>query len=186
VDLVPLLEDFIAEMLGTHSAYALTDIGALDSTEDAAAFLRLGVRICEGLLADGWTPSPEAARKLELDRQLLSEADDESSSGRAEPPQRAAHALKPRSPTDDKVADELTQMRHALSSRAVIEQAKGIAMERYGLSLDVAWSWLVRTSQNRNVKVRAIAEELVASVSSAAQSAGSGDDDKPSMSSAAP
>jgi AmiR/NasT family two-component response regulator len=61
--------------------------------------------------------------------------------------------------------EELTQMRHALESRAMIEQAKGIAMERYGLPAKVAWSWLVRTSQNRNVKVRYLAEELVNSVS---------------------
>jgi hypothetical protein len=62
-------------------------------------------------------------------------------------------------------------MRRALESRAVIEQAKGIAMERHGLPVEVAWAWLVRTSQNRNVKLRLVAEELVGSVVKFNQSA---------------
>ena len=78
MDLIPLLEDFVDELLGAHGAYAITDIAELHDPADADAFLRLRVRICEQLLADGWTPGPEAAERLERDRKLLAEAADEA------------------------------------------------------------------------------------------------------------
>ncbi|MFW3168818.1 GAF and ANTAR domain-containing protein [Geodermatophilus sp. CPCC 206100] len=49
----------------------------------------------------------------------------------------------------------------ALGSRAVIEQAKGILMERLRLTPDQAFDALAQASMNRNVKVREIAEHLV-------------------------
>lgn len=52
----------------------------------------------------------------------------------------------------------------ALHSRAVIEQAKGVLMERHRWSADQAFAYLVADSQRRNRKVREIAAELVASV----------------------
>jgi hypothetical protein len=192
VDLTDMLSEFIDEMLGLHSAYALTDIESFDGPGDTAAFVRLRVRLCEALLADGWTPNPDAAQQLDRDRQLCLAAtvgDDEHGTPsdheeRAVMRARAARVRDEARRTSEKAGaqrrarednhDEIEQMRQALASRAVIEQAKGIAMERYGLSADVAWSWLVRTSQNRNVKLRAIAEELVESVAASAQSDGSG------------
>lgn len=52
-------------------------------------------------------------------------------------------------------------LKTALESRAVIDQAKGILMERYKLTADVAFQLLTRTSQATNTKVREIAEYLV-------------------------
>jgi AmiR/NasT family two-component response regulator len=75
-------------------------------------------------------------------------------------PTSTATALKKEDP-----ATELEHMRKAMESRAVIEQAKGIAMERYGLAAETAWSWLVRTSQDSNKKLREVARELVESSS---------------------
>ena len=49
----------------------------------------------------------------------------------------------------------------ALDSRAVIDQAKGILMERFKLSADQAFSALAEVSMERNVKVRDIAERFV-------------------------
>jgi len=49
----------------------------------------------------------------------------------------------------------------ALDSRAVIDQAKGILMERHKLTADVAFQVLVRRSMQTNRKVRELAEELV-------------------------
>jgi GAF domain-containing protein len=49
----------------------------------------------------------------------------------------------------------------ALESRAVIDQAKGILMERYKLTPDEAFQVLARISMQRNTKLRAIAEDLV-------------------------
>jgi len=38
----------------------------------------------------------------------------------------------------------------------------GIAMERYGLSEERVFAFLARVSQARNIKLRVVAEELVA------------------------
>ena len=52
-------------------------------------------------------------------------------------------------------------LHRALESQAVIEQAKGILIERHRLTADQAFQALATVSMNRNVKVRAIAEHLV-------------------------
>jgi GAF domain-containing protein len=49
----------------------------------------------------------------------------------------------------------------ALESRAVIDQAKGILMERHKLSADQAFQVLARISMQKNIKLRLVAEELV-------------------------
>ena len=49
----------------------------------------------------------------------------------------------------------------ALDSRAVIDQAKGILMERHRLTADQAFQLLVQVSSRTNAKLRGIAEELV-------------------------
>jgi GAF domain-containing protein len=58
-------------------------------------------------------------------------------------------------------ARELANLREALNSRAVIGQAIGIVMERYQLSEDRAFAYLVRASSHANIKLREIAQELV-------------------------
>lgn len=55
------------------------------------------------------------------------------------------------------------QLREALTSRATIDQAKGIVMALRGISADEAFEQLVRQSQHENVKVREIANRTVAS-----------------------
>ena len=49
----------------------------------------------------------------------------------------------------------------AIESRAIIDQAKGILMERFKLTADGAFQTLARISMQRNLKLRAVAEELV-------------------------
>jgi GAF domain-containing protein len=49
----------------------------------------------------------------------------------------------------------------ALESRAVIDQAKGILMERHKVTADQAFQVLARISMASNTKVRVVAEELV-------------------------
>ncbi len=53
------------------------------------------------------------------------------------------------------------QLRQAMESRAVIEQAKGILMAAQRCGPDTAFDILVRASQNQNRKLRAIAAEIV-------------------------
>ncbi len=60
-----------------------------------------------------------------------------------------------------RTTEDLKNMRAAMITRAVIEQAKGILMERHRMTEDQAFTALARTSQNRNVKLREVARELV-------------------------
>jgi len=53
------------------------------------------------------------------------------------------------------------QLQEALTSRARIDQAKGILMARNGVSADEAFEMLRTTSQNENRKLREVAQELV-------------------------
>jgi GAF domain-containing protein len=54
------------------------------------------------------------------------------------------------------------QLNEAIASRKTIGQAIGILMERYQIDEARAFQFLVRASQTGNIKLRAIAEELVA------------------------
>lgn len=53
-------------------------------------------------------------------------------------------------------------LRLALQSRAVIDQAKGIIMAARGVSAEKAFALLVEQSQRENIKVREVAERFVA------------------------
>jgi hypothetical protein len=57
---------------------------------------------------------------------------------------------------------KVEQLTHALESRTVIGQATGILMERCGLDPDAAFGLLRRISQTRNIKLAALAADLVA------------------------
>ncbi len=56
------------------------------------------------------------------------------------------------------------QLETALVSRVVIEQAKGILAERYGITIDDAFTLLRRAARSRRQKIHAVAAEIVASV----------------------
>ena len=55
---------------------------------------------------------------------------------------------------------DVANMRQAMVSRSVIEQAKGILMERYKVTAEQAFTLLTHASQRSNVKLRDIADEL--------------------------
>jgi hypothetical protein len=57
--------------------------------------------------------------------------------------------------------DKENNLRAAIRSREVIGQAMGILMERHRITASQAFDLIVHVSQNTNVKLRAIAEELV-------------------------
>jgi hypothetical protein len=58
-----------------------------------------------------------------------------------------------------------TDMEQALRSRSVIDQAKGIVMATGGIDAESAWEHLVRLSSSQQLKVRVIAEQIVARAS---------------------
>ena len=61
----------------------------------------------------------------------------------------------------DRTLNDVTNLRIAMKSRAVIDYAIGILIERHKLTADQAFSVLARVSQNRNIKLRDVADELV-------------------------
>jgi AmiR/NasT family two-component response regulator len=54
------------------------------------------------------------------------------------------------------------QLQHALDSRIVIEQAKGVLIERYGLPPDAAFELLRRAARRSRTKIHDLAREVVA------------------------
>lgn len=62
-------------------------------------------------------------------------------------------------------SDLVEQLRTSLASRAVIDQAMGVIMAQERCTQDKAFAALRAASQNRNVKLRDIAREVVVSVS---------------------
>ncbi|GAA5115721.1 GAF and ANTAR domain-containing protein [Alloalcanivorax gelatiniphagus] len=58
-------------------------------------------------------------------------------------------------------AQEVEQLEKAVSGRTVIGQATGILMERFDLDADRAFSVLGRMSQQNNVKLRELAQQIV-------------------------
>ncbi|KMO73276.1 ANTAR domain-containing protein [Mycolicibacterium chubuense] len=66
--------------------------------------------------------------------------------------------------TDPDVEDlrrEVAQLREKLTTQPVIEQAKGMLMQTFGLDAGGAFDILRVLSQNGNVKLRSIAGEIV-------------------------
>jgi len=59
------------------------------------------------------------------------------------------------------LAEEAGQLREAMSTRAPIEQAKGILMTLRGFDSETAWAELKRASSEENVKLRDLAFALV-------------------------
>lgn len=59
-------------------------------------------------------------------------------------------------------AHEEEGLRHAISARHLIGQAQGMLMERYGLDADRAFALLRRHSQDNNIKLRDVAQQVIA------------------------
>lgn len=58
-------------------------------------------------------------------------------------------------------AREIQNLQEAVRTRGMIGQAVGIVMERYQLTDDRAFAFLTRLSQDGNVKLRALAEQII-------------------------
>ena len=58
-------------------------------------------------------------------------------------------------------AHERESLNEALQTRKVIGEAIGILMERHAMNEDRAFAFLVRASSHANIKLRAVAQELV-------------------------
>jgi AmiR/NasT family two-component response regulator len=63
---------------------------------------------------------------------------------------------------DDPRDRRIEQLQKALDSRVVIEQAKGIVAERFGITVPESFELLRRAARANRLTVRALAEELTA------------------------
>jgi GAF domain-containing protein len=61
----------------------------------------------------------------------------------------------------EEARDLAEHLERRLESRAVVEQAKGILMERYGLTADQAMQTLAQATMQTDAKIRHIADDLV-------------------------
>jgi PAS domain-containing protein len=66
----------------------------------------------------------------------------------------------------DQLRDEVAGLRRALQSRPLIEQAKGVLMQRHGWTADHAFHHLVQLSQHLNIRLAELAETVVAEAAS--------------------
>jgi GAF domain-containing protein len=71
-------------------------------------------------------------------------------------------------------AHQISSLNEALETRTTIGKAMGIVMERYQLDDERAFAFLTRLSQNRNIKLRLIAEELVSQLADNSELASDG------------
>jgi GAF domain-containing protein len=153
----------------SHTAMHRSGVGAaMDRLgEPAATWPRFGPRAAADLgfgavLSTGMFPGGEPPRFGALNFYSWS-ADGLDAADRDHALVLAAHAATAIAAVQARTAAELreSQLREALRSRDVIGQAKGVLMERRGLSADEAFDVLRRTSQDLNVKLREVAETLV-------------------------
>jgi AmiR/NasT family two-component response regulator len=64
----------------------------------------------------------------------------------------------------DRDRTEAAQLRQALTSRVVIEQAKGVVMARCDLDEQAAFSLLRSWARSSNLRLRAVAADVVTSL----------------------
>ena len=63
----------------------------------------------------------------------------------------------------EKPQSELEQLRRAMETRPVIDQARGVLITAFGLTPQQAWEVMVAASQNTNIKLYRVAEQIVTS-----------------------
>ena len=61
----------------------------------------------------------------------------------------------------EKLRTHNEQLTHALESRIIIEQAKGILAERYSMSVDAAFELLRRSARSNRVRLHDLAQRVV-------------------------
>ncbi|MEV8591577.1 ANTAR domain-containing protein [Streptomyces sp. NPDC052012] len=108
--------------------------------------------------ATRWNGQPR--RILELAG--LNTTDPLNSPTPAQPAPLASAVAQERAERLHVLQEEIEQLRHAIASRPVIDQARGILMATHGCTSDEAWHVLREASQLSNTKLREIAAAVTA------------------------
>jgi AmiR/NasT family two-component response regulator len=53
------------------------------------------------------------------------------------------------------------QLNNALTSRTILEQAKGVLVGRRGLSVEEGFRWMRHRARHNNVKLAVVAQEII-------------------------
>ncbi|UXY32120.1 ANTAR domain-containing protein [Streptomyces sp. HUAS TT20] len=79
-------------------------------------------------------------------------------------PEASAERQKDVLDDDENLRTEVVQLRRAMQTRPIIDQATGILMATFNLTVQDAWQVLVTISQNTNTKLVHVAEKLLTTV----------------------
>ena len=124
-------------------------VGALHHVEDVTAVWTRMLRLSEAELdADSVAPDSPAPDRNDIRRYARAFAHEDLVGARAR--------------------TEVTQLREALSSRVLIEQAKGVLMAHHGCDSDTAFTWLRRRARSTRVKLHDVCAAVVSNASRAA------------------
>ncbi|MFF7444595.1 MULTISPECIES: anti-sigma factor antagonist [unclassified Streptomyces] len=131
------------------------DLGGVDFCDCSGLNVLLGIRqqaLDQHKTATIPRLSPAAARVFSLTGTLPLFAPE------AEAQPQQGHATAP----DPRV--KAAQLRRAMQTRGLTDQARGILMATFSLTAEEAWNVLVMTSQNTNTKLHRGAQQLVDSI----------------------
>lgn len=178
MNLAGAISAYVDELLGSDGVENFQELIAATPDAGAVALARLRLQIVEELLVEGWRAPEEEWPALEEQWQIRKENGTppsdtvDGANGEDRHAVLGAHIRQALVAASESQRDrptlqpfralraELTQLRRAMQSRATIEQAKGILMGWYRISADGAWTYLLRASQNGNIKLRTVAEDI--------------------------
>ena len=131
----------------------LTTAAVAESTDEQRAVIRATLqRVREGL-----RQQVEELARLRTDNARRRQ---ESSSMREESQALRTESARLRAERNA-AHEEIGQLRTALSSRVIIEQAKGMVAARRGIGVDQAFQRIRRHSRDNNARIHDVAEQVV-------------------------
>ena len=92
----------------------------------------------------------------------LKEGESEDSAASDDDLSLCARAFAHEDLVDARAATELSQLREALTSRVLIEQAKGVLVARHGCDPETAFTWLRRRARSTRAKLHDVCAAVVA------------------------